>query len=85
MANKPIKLFVRDREQTLYDGEVSSISSKNTKGVFDILPHHSNFIALINDKLILKESNGGTKEIQVDSGIIKVLEGEVHIYLGVKK
>ena len=82
---KPIKLYIRDREKIVFEGEVANVSSKNSKGIFDILDHHINFISLIGEKLIIRDLNGQSREIPVDSGIVKVFANEVKIYLGVKK
>lgn len=82
---KPIKLFIRDREKIIFEGDVANVSSSNTKGIFDILDHHANFISLIGEKLIVRNLDGTKKEYPVDSGIVKVVANDVKVYLGVKK
>lgn len=82
---KPIKLFIRDREKIIFEGDVANVSSSNKKGIFDILDHHANFIALIGEQLIVRNLDGSKKEYPIDSGIVKVVANDVKIYLGVKK
>ena len=48
MADEKFKLKVLSREGPIYDGEATSISSYNEKGLFDVLAHHANFIAIID-------------------------------------
>lgn len=39
-------------QQLILDTEADSVSSKNSQGVFDILPQHANFITLIENSPI---------------------------------
>lgn len=82
--SKPLFLKIQSRDGDIYEGQVLSLSSKNDKGKFDILEQHANFISLINDVLVIRELNGQTKEIPVTNGVLKVEDGKVDVYSGVK-
>ncbi len=76
-------LLVKNRDKTLFEGEVDNVSSYNKKGIFDILLDHSNFISLL-EKTIVIRSKGQEQEIPVDNGIVKVRGNKIYIYLGIK-
>lgn len=80
----PIYIKVRNPDEVLFEGEVDQISSSNKIGKFDILDNHANFISLIQDSLIMKKADA-VNEIKVDSGILRVQENKVFVYLGIKK
>lgn len=82
MANKTIKLTVRNREKMVFEEEVKAISSINKRGVFDILPDHANFISLIKEYLVVHKADGAKHEIKIDNGILRVHENEIKIYIG---
>ncbi len=84
MANDNLSLFVRDRDEIVFDGEVKSVSSVNKKGKFDILPKHANFISLVDQTLIARKVAGGEETIKVDEGVLRVRQNKVEVYLGVK-
>ena len=80
------KLFltVKTREKIVYQGQVKAASSFNTIGPFDILPEHENFISLINKALIIHELSGKKTEIQFDTALLRVVEDNLEVYLGVR-
>lgn len=80
----PIYIKVRNPDEVVFEGEVDQISSSNKIGKFDILDNHANFISLIQDSLIMKKA-GAVNEIKVDSGVLRVQENKVFVYLGIKK
>lgn len=81
LSAEKIHATVRNRTTVLFDEDVTSVSSHNDTGVFDILPEHSNFITLISSPLILRKLNGEKKEITFDNGILKVKDNGVHCYI----
>ena len=84
MANSDLTLFVRNRDEVVFEGEVKSITSGNKKGKFDILPKHANFISLVNETLIARRLGGGEETITVDQGVLRVKENRIEVYLGIK-
>lgn len=84
MATKPsIKVFVRSRTKTFYDGNAYSVTSYNTKGIFDVLPYHANFISLIEKELIVDKGQQTEQKIPVNKGLLCVFNDKVDIYLDV--
>ena len=84
--NQDIKLLltVRNREQVLINEEVKSISSFNDKGVFDVLPEHTNFISLIHRFIAIRRLNGETLQIRLENGIMRVYREKIDVFLGLK-
>ena len=90
MADQPPKLislrvYIRDADKILFDGEVKAISFTNEMGVFDILPLHQNFISIVKEKLILHHQEGRKEEINIGGGVIKVYKNSVNVFLGIEK
>ena len=81
MANPPIDLTIRTREDVLFQGEVSAVSSINEKGRFDVLPFHASFISLIQQKIVIHERNYIQREILIGVGIMHVADNHVKVYL----
>lgn len=84
MVDKPIHLRVVTRGELVYEGDVISMSSANDKGKFDVLIRHANFITLIRDEIIIRDTGGEERVIKIGRGILKVFENEANAYLGVK-
>ena len=84
MADKVIHVVVQDRNHVLYKGEATGLSSKNSKGIFDVLQNHANFISLINETLYIHQIHGTDRAIPMNNAIIKVKENQVEVYVGVK-
>ena len=84
--SQDLKLFltVRNREQVLINEEVKSISSYNDKGLFDVLPEHTNFISLIHKFIAIRRSNGEAIQIRLENGIMRVFKEKVDVFLGLK-
>jgi F0F1-type ATP synthase epsilon subunit len=84
--NQDLKLLltVRNREQVLINEEVKSITSYNDKGVFDILPEHTNFISLIHMFVAIRRLNGENLQIRLENGIMRVYREKIDVFLGLK-
>ena len=85
MNNDLLEISVRTRDRVIYSGKAKSVTSVNDKGKFDILPKHSNFISLINELLIIRDPGGATRKIPVESGILRVEQDRIEVFLGIKK
>lgn len=77
-------LIVLSREGTLYNNNVRSISSFNTKGHFDVLGSHANFISLIQKEVQIIDVEGKKTQFDISKALIKVFENNVKIYLGIE-
>lgn len=78
------KLLVKSREGIVFNGEVISLTSFNTKGRFDVLPQHANFISLIKNKLIIRDTQTNIKELPISNGLMRVKGDNVEVYLGIE-
>jgi len=68
---------------TYFDGEAKSVSGVNATGPFDILPHHHNFISLLNAcELQLRTTTGDTR-IRISGGVMQVHQNAVKVFLEV--
>lgn len=74
--------MVRNREGVLYEGSITSLTSHNSKGKFDVLSLHSNLISLVDEKLVIKDSEGQITELEVKEGVLRVVENHIEVYLG---
>lgn len=81
MANL-LNLVVRNKQGILYNDKVEAVSSKNDKGIFDILPEHQNFISIIKDNIIIHKKINENQEIKLENGVLRVYENKVNIYIG---
>lgn len=80
-----LNLFIISPEATLFEGEVEAITSINNKGTFDVLPLHENFITIIKDKVVIHHKIGGEKkDLTLNSGIIKVSQNRVNVFVGIE-
>lgn len=80
--NKVLKVVVKNKDGVILNQELEAITSYNERGVFDVLPMHENFISIIKDKIITHEKGGKKTEINIDRGVLKVIDNNVNIYLG---
>jgi len=72
---------VFDYETEVFSDEVQAVSSHNSVGPFDILDLHSNFISQIDTQLTVHLASGGTKNWDIQSGVLRCLETAVHVYI----
>lgn len=76
------KLFVSisSPEKILWEGEAESVSSENSKGAFDILSGHSNFVTIIEKKPLVVRRLDGDREFEFSTAIIYVHQNHITIY-----
>lgn len=81
MFNQTLHVRILSPQQTLFEGEVNSVSSKNTQGPFDILPEHANFIAIIeNSPIVIRTRGQKPLTFQFPLAIIYTTLNTVNIY-----
>lgn len=79
-----LKVTIYGPESVLYQGKINALSSLNDKGIFDILPTHTNFISVIKDKIILHENTGHKTEFKLKKGVLKIVGDQVSVFLGIE-
>jgi len=73
---------IKNKKEQLYLGDASSLTSKNERGVFDILPYHVNFITLIFGFIVIDRNLSSEKRYEMDNGVLYTISNKVEIYIG---
>ena len=78
-----LTITVRKRDGVVFAGQAKSFSSKNSVGVFDILPCHTSFVSVIRDKLSIINHENKKTEILITRGVVRVKANAVDVFLGI--
>lgn len=79
-----LNISIKKPEATIFEGTVNAVTSISNKGKFDVLPYHTNFIALIKEEIIIYEDGKKPQIIPIDTGVMKVAGNNIKIILGVE-
>jgi F0F1-type ATP synthase epsilon subunit len=86
-SGKPImRIKVYSPFKVYYDDESYSITAVNATGPFDILPHHHNFMTLVEPcVLIVRPVEGANPEqkIRISGGLMHVKADKVTVFLDI--
>ena len=82
-AQLSIEVTVQNREKILFDGTAKAVTSINEKGVFDILPQHSNFITVVHDYILIHLIDGSDKRIPCRQGVLWVTSNVVKVAIDI--
>lgn len=67
-----------------YDGQALSVSAANLVGAFDVLPHHRNFITLLEaGDITVRVPNKQDFKMPISKGVMHVKSDEVRVFLDV--
>lgn len=66
-----------------FDGDAQSLSAVNDTGAFDVLPHHKNFMTLLNAGDIIVRTARGEEKIPIARGIMHVKADKVVVFLDI--
>jgi F0F1-type ATP synthase epsilon subunit len=67
-----------------YDQESFSISGTNRTGPFDILPHHHNFMTLLDAcELQIRPITGPEQKVRISGGLMNVKADKVTVFLDI--
>lgn len=70
--------------EVYYEGDANSLSAVNLTGPFDVLPHHKNFMSLLQPGNIIVRSEGKPDfSMQITRGIAHVKADRVTVFLDV--
>ncbi len=83
ISNTSISVIVRKKDGVIFNGNAESVSSTNDKGNFDILPMHTNFVAIIKNTLIIRPPQKTPVTLSVPRGIIHVKQNAVEVFVGI--
>lgn len=79
--NQSIYAFVRSQDQIIFQGSIKSLTSLNDKGVFDVLPEHTNFISLIKDYIIIHHKQEKDQIINLKKAILHIYDNKIYVYI----
>lgn len=80
-SNKVLPVVIMSPDELLWQGEAESITSENSTGPFDILPHHANFITMIKKKpIVVILKNKEQKKFEYKNAVLSVNDDKVAIY-----
>lgn len=85
MSSPSFPLEIMTREGIVFKDQVASLTSYNSRGKFDILPHHANYICIIEKKLIIRDIEGQEKEFSLFAGLLQFINNSGKIFLGFNK
>ncbi len=78
-----LTVSIKSKDKTIFSGGVHTVTSKNERGVFDILTFHANFISLITNYIILDKGLPSEKRFEIEKGVLYVLSNKVDVYVGI--
>jgi len=78
-----LDLVIKSKQGIVYSDKVEALSSKNDKGIFDILPEHQNFISVIKENIVIHKKINQNQEMKIENGILRVYKNKVNIYIGI--
>ena len=77
-----LKVSIKSPDTVYYEGDASAVTSISPQGIFDVLPEHEHFIAMVKNKIIIHKTDKRDQEIEIDIGLLRVLENKVSIFIG---
>jgi F0F1-type ATP synthase epsilon subunit len=77
---KYLTVSISSPSHFIWQGNADAVSSINTKGPFDILPEHTNFITIIENKPIIIRSGKEKKDFLFERAVIYTYSNYVSIY-----
>jgi F0F1-type ATP synthase epsilon subunit len=84
-AKKQImQVRIRSPFHDYFDGQAFSLTAENATGVFDVLPHHHNFISLLLPcEIIVRTVHEGELKIRISGGMLHVKADQVIVFLDI--
>ena len=78
-----LSVRVNTPERVLWEGTAVWVSSKNSRGSFDILPFHTNFVTILENETIRINTGKDIKEYTFPNSVIYVHSNHVYIYANI--
>ncbi len=79
-----LNITIISPEETLYKGKAEAVSCHNPKGSFDVLYEHTNFMSMIDQKIVVIEPNGNSREFPIEQALIQVKNNDVTILVNIQ-
>lgn len=89
MNDPTLHIRIISPQKLILDVYAYAVSSENSKGKFDILPYHANFITLVEDQpIVIRPTEKTDKTHQLSFkfplAVISVTENTVNIYTNIQ-
>lgn len=72
-----MKLEIITPDQSVYSGEVSSVTLPGVNGQFQVLKDHAPLVSTLAKGNLVVEVNGKNQTIVVDGGVVEVVNNKV--------
>ncbi len=79
---KLLTVRIQSPEGLIWEGKAESLTSKNSRGVFDILPYHARFITVIEDSPIVINLGKEEKRFSAKVSVLSVDNDTISIFTG---
>jgi F0F1-type ATP synthase epsilon subunit len=79
-----LSVVIKKPQRIEFKGVAKAITSVNSKGKFDVLPYHENFISLIKDSVTVHLDDKNIKTYDLKNGVLKVNGNTVTILIGIE-
>lgn len=79
--DKKLTVRVISPKELIYQGQAQSVTSKNSRGKFDILPYHAKFLTFIEKEgIVIKTVDNKKQEFKFPFAIIYNNDNKVDIF-----
>lgn len=82
--SKILWVIIKRPDRMEFSGNAKAVTSINMRGLFDVLPFHSNFISLIKDQVTIHLEEREPLIFKLQSGILKVTGNTVTVLIGIE-
>ncbi len=79
-----VRIKIYSPFKNYFDDDANSISAVNDTGPFDILPHHKNFMTLLNPgEVVVRKHGADDFKLKITRGVMHVKADKVIVFLDV--
>ena len=75
-----LSVMINSPEKVIWQGTAYSVSSKNSEGPFDVLPHHANFLTIIEKDPIIIRTGGKVVQFSFPISLMYAHDNYVYAY-----
>lgn len=72
-----MKLEIISAEKVLFKGDVKRVTLPGSLGTFTVLEQHAPLISTLTHGDVIYDTQGGEKQLTIDSGVVEVLDNRV--------
>jgi F0F1-type ATP synthase epsilon subunit len=73
-----LTVSINSPDKVIWEGRALSVSSTNSAGNFDVLPHHANFITIIENQPLVVQT--GTKALRFTFPVCLMYARDNYVY-----